>query len=230
MADHRPTMDLVVKPTTAVTTAFSRSLNETLRRGKEPDARAALSCAQELRALGQALENQGLVSLNLVVKGGEYFVRGTASSPREPRSYFFDRVGKMIASGFGNARGPLMQSGEVAFQFSPERIRQLDREGRRMRVDCDQAPDPFKLSQLLRSAGCYVDSKRKVSFLGVTIKEQWLTVAYTTSDGVIEHCTEDLNFFYDYWIKMYLRRSDRPTPSLADGAVPLISRPGIIIG
>jgi hypothetical protein len=115
-----------------------------------------------------------------------------------------------IAAAFRKERSPRTRLGEVLYQFPPERIWQLDREGRERRVEPDQAPDPFRLSQLLRSAGCYVDRKTKNSISGIKVQDRWLTVSYRTEDGFVEEATEDLDFFYEYWIKMFLGRRDHP--------------------
>jgi hypothetical protein len=202
--------NIVVNPAASVGPAYCGSLGETIRGKQSALGSVTLSYAQELRALGQALENQGLVKLQLLAKGGDYFVRGLARSPREPRFSFLDRLDAMIAATLGKERVPRTRLGEVLYQFPPERVRQLDREGRERRVNPDQAPNPFRLSQLLRSAGCYVDRKMKSSILGITVQDHWLTVTYRTENGFVEETKEDLDFFYEYWIRMSLGRHDHP--------------------
>lgn len=213
-----------MRPMTAVKPAYSISLSGALAIGVTAPVRGALSYADELRALGQALETQGLVSFELQAKGGDYLVRGLAHSPQEARPYLFGRMEEMVASALWGKSGPPMQVSEVVYQFPPERIWQLHRDGRKKRVDGEKTPDPCRLSQLLRSAGCYLDQKSGISLSGIAVKDRWVTVSYVTAAGRIERTKAALDFFYDYWIKMYLRRRDLPDSALRDGHSPMIAR------
>jgi len=208
-----------MKPMINVKPAYTISLEGGFLRDKSLSASGSLSYARELRALGQALENQGLVSLELQAKEGGYLVRGLAPAPEEPKSYLWSRLEGVFASALWTD-GSSMRMDEVVYQFPPERIQQLEREGGRKRVNSQQTPDPSKLSQLLRTAGCYLDRKQKASFLAISIKDRWVTVSYKTADGRIEQTKAELGFFYDYWVKLYLRRrncASAATPNMAVG-------------
>jgi hypothetical protein len=213
-----------MKPMTAMKPAYSISLSGALASGVTARARGDLSYADELRALGQALEDQGLVSFELQVKGGDYLVRGSAHSPQEARLFLLVRMEEMFASALWGKSGPPMQVSEVIYQFPPERIRQLHRDGRKKRVDGAQTPDPRRLSQLLRSTGCYLDRKLGISLSGIAVKDRWLTVSYVTAAGRIERTKAALDFFYDHWIKMYSQRRDLSDSALRDGHSPMIAR------
>jgi len=213
-----------VRPMTAVKPAYSISLSGALAIGVTAPVRGALSYADELRALGQALETQGLVSFELQAKSGDYLVRGWVHSPQEGRPYLLGRMEEMVASALWAKNSPPMQVSEVVYQFPPERIWQLHRDGRKKRADGEQTPDPCRLSQLLRSAGCYLDRKLGISLSGIAVKDRWVTVSYVTAAGRIERTKAALDFFYDYWIKMYLRRRDLPDSALRDGHSPMIAR------
>jgi hypothetical protein len=209
---------------TFVKPAFSISRREILPRGATAPARGSLSYADELRALGQALEEQCLVSFELQAKGGDYLVRGLAHAPQEPRRYLLGRMEEMVVSALRGKSSAPMQVSEFVYQFPPERIQQLHREGRKKRVDGEQTPDPCRLSQLLRSAGCYLDRKSGISLSEIAVKDSWVTVSYVTAEGRIERTKAALDFFYDYWIKMYLRRRDTTATALPYGRPPLLAR------
>ena len=51
--------------------------------------------------------------------------------------------------------------------------------------------------------------------LGISYQDQWVTVLYKTRDGRVEQEKQDLEYFYDFWVKMYLRRSNRAAPDQA---------------
>ena len=37
-----------------------------------------------------------------------------------------------------------------------------------------------------------------------------MTLRYKTGEGRLEQAQQDVEYFYNYWVKMYLRRIDRP--------------------
>jgi hypothetical protein len=211
-----------MKPMIAMKPAYSITLSGSHASVTAPP-RENLSYADELRALGQALENQGLWSFELQANGGDYLVRGWAHSPQETRPYLLGCMEKVVPSALWGKSAPATQVSEVAYQFPPERIRQLHRDGRKKRVDGEQTPDPCRLSQLLRSTGCYLDRQLGISLSTIAVKDRWVTVSYVTAAGRIERTKAALDFFYDHWVKMYLRRRDLPDSPLRDGHSPMIA-------
>lgn len=209
---------------TTVKPAFSISRRGILPRGAAAPARRNLSYADELRALGQALGTQDLVSFDLQAQGGDYLVRGWARSPRQPRSDLLGRVEEMVTWVLRRKSGAPNQVSEVVYQFPPERIRQLHREGRGQRVDGNQTPDPCQLSQVLRSAGCYLDSKAGASLSGIAVEDRWVTLSYVTAAGRVEQSKTGRDFLYDHWVRMYLRRNKPTTSASAYGRPPLAAR------
>ena len=211
-----------MKPMIAMKPAYSITLSGSHASVTAPP-RGNLSYADELRALGQALENQGLWSFELQAKGGDYLVRGLAPRPQEAKPYLLACMEAMVASALWGKGGPPTQVSEVVYQFPPERISQLHRDGRKKRVGRMQTPDPHRLSQLLRSTGCYLDRKLGSSLSGIAVKDRWVTVSYVTATGRIEQTKAALDFFYDHWVKMYLRRRNLPYSSFEEGHSPRIA-------
>jgi len=212
-----------VRPMTFVKPAFSISRREILPRGATAPARGNLWYADELRALGQALETQDLVSFDLQAQGGDYLVRGWARSPRQPRRDLLGRIGERVASALRRKSGAPNQVSEVVYQFPPERIRQLHREGRNRRVDGNQTPNPCRLSQVLRSAGCYLDGKSGVSLSRIAVEDRWVTLSCVTAAGRVEQSKTGRDFLYDHWVRMCLRRRDPTTAALPYGRPPLVA-------
>jgi hypothetical protein len=209
---------------TTVKPAFSISRRGMLPRGAAAPTRGNLSYADELRALGQALETQDLVSFDLQAQGGDYLVRGWARSPRQPRPDLLGRIGEIVASALRGKSGAPTRVSEAVYQFPPERIRQLHRDGRSQRVDGNQTPDPYQLSQVLRSAGCYLDNKAGVSLSRIAVEDRWVTLSYVTAAGRVEQSKAGRDFLYDHWVRMYLRRNKPTTSASACGHPPLVVR------
>jgi hypothetical protein len=88
-------------------------------------------------------------------------------------------------------------------------------------------PDPYSISQILRGAGNYLDNRDETSLVGITIKDRWVTVRYKTAEGRLEQAKQDLEYFYDYWVKMYLRRSNRPKFPVLDDPSLIVTWQGI---
>ena len=174
------------------------------------------SYAKELRALGQALERHHFSSLELEVEGGIYLVRGKARVVKEAQSSLARLVRDLI---YGYS-APAQE--ETNLSFSAAAIDQLDCEGRSKRKASHQLPDPYSLSQILRGAGSYLDRRNETSLVGITLTDRWVTLRYKTAEGRLEQAKQDLVYFYDYWVKMYLRRSNRLQ-------LPLQSEPSLFV-
>jgi hypothetical protein len=101
---------------------------------------------------------------------------------------------------------------QVKLSYSRAEIEALDALERAKRKEATRMPDPYAASQILRGVGTFLDNRHATAVLGITYRDQWVTVLYKTADGRVEQEKQDLEYFYDYWVKMYLRRSNRPRP------------------
>jgi hypothetical protein len=107
-------------------------------------------------------------------------------------------------------------SGQVDLHFTSEDIESFDLRGKVRRQDPSKMPDPYHISQILRGAGSYLDNREATTLRSISLKGKWVTVRYETAEGRLEQAQQDLEYFYDYWVKMYLRRANRakvPSPS-----------------
>lgn len=171
--------------------------------------------AHQLRALGQALEKFSFSAFDLELSSGTYLVTGRAHSTENTKFSFSRFVRELL-------RGSMVQptltcsDNQVDLRFSPEEIERFDVCGRIKRQDPNKMPDPYSLSQILRGAGSYLDNRDNTTLVGISLKGKWVTVSYQTAEGRLEQAQQDLEYFYDYWVKMYLHRSNRtklPPPS-----------------
>jgi hypothetical protein len=180
-----------------------------LAKSSDAPGRDANSFAHQLRALGQALEKFGFSAFELKITRGSYLVLGKAT-PIKPVKFSFSRfVSELLR---GPSRRPSLTGtvGQVDLRFSPEDIECFDLRGKSRRHDSSKMPDPYSISQLLRGAGCYLDHRNVANQVEISLQGRWVTVRYQTAEGRLEQIQQDLEYFYDYWVKMYLRRSNRP--------------------
>ena len=170
--------------------------------------------AKELRALGQALEARQISSVDLEVESGVYFVRGKATIAKAAQPSFSKLIRHFVLG--GDSDSAIKDVGQISLRYTSHEIQQLDDEARAKRRDASKTPDPYSLSQVLRGAGSYLDN-RQTELVGITIKDRWITLRYRTTEGRLEQAKQDLEYFFNYWVKMYLRRRNRPkSPSSND--------------
>ena len=182
---------------------------------KEAYAADSPNFAHQLRALGQALEKFSFSAFDLELRSGTYLVTGRAIST-ENIKFSFSRFVRELLRGSAARPSLTYSDSQVDLRFSPEEIERFDLRGKIRRQDPSKMPDPYSISQILRGAGSYLDNRDATSLMGISLKGKWVTVSYQTAEGRLEQAQQDLEYFYDYWVKMYLRRSNRvklPPPS-----------------
>jgi hypothetical protein len=117
---------------------------------------AGFSYSRILRCIGQSLETFDLKSFDLKCQGTVYLLQG---------------VHKGTST-----------SVDLELQYTPDDIKRLDSEGRKKRQGLSRRSNPLNLSQLLRTAGNYVDQiqgrLRRVSWQYQADKIQALTIQY----------------------------------------------------
>ncbi len=174
--------------------------------------------AEELRAVGQALEARKFTSVELEVESDGYRVRAETDRNDKTQVSFSAIIKKFVLS----FRFPLQTQKQsmaqpVELRYGAKEVQKLIQEQSARRLDIHAVPDHFSLSHILRQAGAYLDDLHDATLAGVRVQDRWITIRYHDSHGQLKELKQDLQFFYDYWVKMYLRRRVRPatTPSSA---------------
>jgi hypothetical protein len=202
--------------------------------GANPDEPASASdvglitlrYAEELRAVGQALQEQGFISIDLEVEGDGYLVRAERDRSKKTDSSFAAIVKQFLLS-FGAS----LQTKEratpraVELRYGTEEIQKLIQEGIARRLDTRAVPDHFSLPNILRQTGAYVDSLDHATLVRVVVNGSCITIRYKDGSGQLKNFKQDIQFFYDYWVKMYLHRSNRPEPMLNERRPTYVTRP-----
>ena len=161
--------------------------------------------SRQLRPLGQQLEAFGIELFTLRVEDDGYVVTGKKRyQPQEnPEHGLWQRF-----------RGaPKSSQAQPAFdaidlRFSIEDLTRLESEGEKKRNAAGGISEAHSLSQMLRVIGAFVEQKQG-RLLGVTKEGQDIAIEYESAlhRRVAEKFT--VSNLYDYWVKMYLRRSAR---------------------
>ncbi len=165
-----------------------------------------------LRALGDLLHKDGLTEFEMHFRDGLYVVSGTASITAMPRPSLLQTI---LSLGRASKHKPALAMREA--QYSIADLLSYDSEARAQRRQTSQLTDPHMPSELLRAVAGYLDKREGSRLIGITIKERWVTIEYLTADGRAQKEKQDFEYFYDYWVRMYTRRSNRPDlPSTSD--------------
>jgi hypothetical protein len=164
--------------------------------------------AKQLRALGQALEKFSFSTFDLELKSGIYVITGRATATEQIKFSFSRFVRELFQGALPQPTVTYAQN-QMDLRFSPAEIEQFDLRARVKRRDPSRMPDPYSVSQILRGAGSYLDNRDLANLVGITLRGKWVRVSYETAEGRLEEAKQDLEYFYNYWVKMYMRRSNR---------------------
>jgi len=165
--------------------------------------------AIELRALGQALEKFKLSGFDLQIERRKYMISGREPVSETPK-VSFTRFLRSIFLGERDSRNVIVPTNQLLLSYTFDEVKEFDCHGRTKREDGSGMPDPYSLSQILRGVGCYLDNRKGSSLLSVGIRDRWVTIAFRAPNGDLEKAHQDFEYFYDYWVKMYTQRSNRP--------------------
>lgn len=197
-----------------------------LAKSGESPGRDTKSFAHRLRALGQSLEKFNFSAFDLELSSGNYFVTGRVGSVENVK-FSFSRFARNLLRGSLGRPTPTCTDSRVDLCFSPEEIECFDVRGQIRRQDSGKLPDPYSISQILRGAGAYLDRREVTSLVTISLKGKWVSLSYQSAAGRVEQAHQDLEYFYDYWVKMYLRRSNRAKPPAPSDPTVLVTWQGI---
>ena len=175
------------------------------------DQTPASSYARDLRVVGQLLERRQITNADLVRVADAYIIRGIQRLTGDSRfggSFSRRLMTRLNAIVHGDFRRSFV-SGIVDVRYTLEEIVKFDCLARCKRSKISPLPDPYSLSHILRSSGAYLDGRKTNSLIGISLQEQWITIRFETAEGHHEEAKQNLQYFYDYWVKMYLRRGSQ---------------------
>jgi hypothetical protein len=156
-----------------------------------------------LRSLGALLQQAGFTEFELRVSRGLYTACGQISENTSAPRTLLQRM-FWFSGAHNKRRGPAV----LQLQYSISDILNCETESRQRRKQPSQMPDPFSASQILRGIGRFLDKRAESRLLGLTVKNRWVTIDYIAG-GNKQKETQDFEYFYNYWVKMYLQRSNR---------------------
>jgi len=189
----------------------------------EGGARAdGLSYARILRTLGLALEAHRVVTCDIAIENDIYTIKGIARPQAKTRRGLLQSVRKFFVRDDLTPR-PDFFTNRIELRYSMAEIRALDAQVRVRRSAAPELADPLSLSQLLRVVGGFMDKRDGEELLGLRIDDRRVTITHVSRDARLLKTTQDIEYFYDLWVKMYLQRSNRLRPAPPSGPTVCVS-------
>ena len=99
-----------------------------------------------------------------------------------------------------------LAAGTVEWRLDRSDIEKLESAGRERRCSSNQTPDPHATSQVLRATGEIVD-QRLGRLLRITKEGHIVNLNYLSSSGQTVSDDYSPATLYDFWVRMYKRRS-----------------------
>ena len=165
--------------------------------------------AQLLRPVGQKLEELGVDVFTLKVENDAIIISGTrereAPPPEPPKSGFWG----LLKGATTQSPSPQPELEDFEIRLTESEILQLDEQGKARRDTTQITPsDSHSPSQCLRAVGAYVALKGG-QLTVVSKHSQGVVIEYLSPAG--QQVREELSpaSVYEFWVKMYLKRSDR---------------------
>jgi len=170
--------------------------------------------AEQLRSLGQVFEKLGLTSFDLMIEKGAYKVVGMTPAGSVDTVALIQRL-QAGARGDENLQKAVLAGEPMKLTYSGRDVENLSVMGRAKRGAADKAPDGHGMSQILRSVGGWLDRHAGAVLMSMRLANDWVVVRYRGADGTVEEENQHIDYFYDYWVKMYMRRKGRAQPARA---------------
>ena len=165
--------------------------------------------ASVLRPIGQMLENLRIESFSVWPDGDGFMVRDRSRNWDQltPTEKSFDSELQSANDGStANGEALRLAAGIVEWRLARADIEQLELDGRERRRNPNGIPSAHAISQLLRVIGGVVD-QRLGRLLSVTSDGQHVTLGYLSSGGQTVTNDYTIPTLYDFWVRMYKKRS-----------------------
>lgn len=170
----------------------------------------AVSFAQLLRPVGQILEPMQLETFSLRIESGGVAVHGEKRETKQASPQQEEISLRVVWQALRRKKAATQpSSGVLELHYTVDDIARADSEGQAQRKAAGGTPEAHALSQILRAVGGYVDQKGG-RLTAVTKGREKVTIEYDSAlnKKIVEQFT--VASLYDYWVKMYMRRRQRP--------------------
>ena len=168
-----------------------------------------------LRVIGQKLEPLAPETYEVVSYSSSYLVRCRVKEENESKKEQ-ERQVRGLASFLRLWREPQSPVGpenlkpetfmNVEFMYSIEELNRHNEERKKPRSNPTTMPDPYRISNVLRAVGEFLDRKADAKLLFATKRGQEVVILYETKRGDRNLEEFPISTLYDYVVKQYVKR------------------------
>jgi hypothetical protein len=174
-----------------------------------------MNYSKVLRVIGQRLEPLRPETYEVVCYGNCYLVRCRVKEDSQGKKEEEKKVRGLAAflrlwrepenPGIGEkpSEGTSMN---VEFLYSLEELNHEDEEHKEPRQDANAMPDPYSLSNTLRSVGEFLDRKPDIKLLFASNHGQDVVILYETKGGARNLEEYPISALYEFQLKTYIKR------------------------
>jgi hypothetical protein len=172
-----------------------------------------MSYSRILRVIGQRLEPLRPETYEVVSYGNCYLVRCRVKENSQGKKEEEKKVRGLAAflRLWREPENPTTRenpnegtSMNVEFLYSLEELNHQDEEHKEPRRDPNAMPDPYSLSNTLRTVGEFLDRKPDSKLLFACSHGQEIVILYETKDGARNLEQYPISTIYEFWIKRYV--------------------------
>ena len=182
------------------------------RGGSTMKSKATVNYQNVLRAIGQGLEDLEVKSFDLEVSDNHYVVRGEGKKTTTADAWKASRKKSFLSLVLNvTKKRTARTAGAPPFHFTGLRftrtdIELLERKGKVLQTNFESdAPDPHRLSQILRTVGAYLDQDG-CRLLKISWRDGFLKLWHVNRRGVESKDILSPLALYDQWVHQYKQR------------------------
>ncbi len=169
-----------------------------------------ITYAQLLRPVGQARESQRIETFTVTIEGEDVLVEGRKRTELQRESTPLGGFWQIFRGGSKEpalAEQPAWES--VVKRYTPADLQAMEEAAQIKRGTGSGTPDAHSPSQILRAVGNFVDQKQG-RLLSLSKEDQNIAIEYESASKRTVSEKFTVSSLYDYWVRMYLKRSGRP--------------------
>jgi hypothetical protein len=152
---------------------------------------------QQLRAIGQSLDNKRITTFELKADSERYVVRGVQEKDSGLLARLRDWRNRMQGA-----------PKQTSLGYGTAEIERLDNDGRLNRAKRDRLPDFYSLPNTLRTVGSYLDSKN-AELMELHKSPLSVTLLYQNENGHPNMEERSIASFYNFFVALHAKRKSK---------------------
>lgn len=165
--------------------------------------------ARDLRVLGQIVEGYSVSALHVKVFFDRYQICALQTTSNPDAHLFITRLLRPRSCNQKLAGKRKTMGGMVKCELSVQDIEAAEALYRKFRQNSQEVPAPYRMSQLLRGVGFFLDNKG-AKLRTLLFENDNISLVYQDTEHKTITIDEHSAFFYEHWLEMSQQRGKGP--------------------